>query len=145
MKTHKTDWSKMDWSLPTDEIVKLTGVARSTVSYYRRGYHKRRGARQVYNIDWSGADWTKPNVDLAVYYRCTPQAVAFARRHNAPADLKISPSLMTRNKRMRAILDERIARAKAVAQKYASDAKASEPPRLGIWALFLRVLGFNLR
>lgn len=144
MKGNNIDWSKIDWSQPNDEIAKATGFSESTISYRRRGYHERKDRRTTYWIDWSGADWRKSNVALATYYSCTPQAAACARRIHAPAHLKISPSAMTRNKRMQAVIDERIARAE-------KNLRASEPKpesasgMSSILSSLARIVGFNLR
>lgn len=144
MKGNNIDWSKIDWSQSNEEIARATGFAESTISYRRRGYHERHSKRPKYWIDWSGADWTKSNVTLSAYYQCTPQAAACARRIHAPADLKISPSSITRKKRMQAIMDERIARAKSIVKQQAADKREPAPAPSGFLDRVFRFIGLSI-
>lgn len=82
-KPHR-DWAAIDWSRPTEELVRELGSSRSTLAIYRRKYAPDTMGRHASAHSWERIDWSRKNRDIAIELGVAPQTVSAKRTQHAP-------------------------------------------------------------
>lgn len=83
----RRDWTGTDWSKSNDELAKITGKHRATVSNARKKFcpgsrkPRRKGVRPM---AWSWVDWSLPTSEIAKALGVSQSSVSNARRKYAP-------------------------------------------------------------
>lgn len=82
------DWSRVDWSLTSVEIARITGYTLTRVTEFRRTHapetRRHSFGKRGLNIDWKGLDWSERSKDLAAKLGVGLSLVCIQRRKHAP-------------------------------------------------------------
>ena len=75
--SYREKYENIDWSLPTKELMELTGLSKFTV----RKNKALRGLKRPYrtHVDWKSIDWDKSNEMLAEETGCSISTVMYNR------------------------------------------------------------------
>jgi len=105
MRGKKHDWSRIDWTMRTSEIVRETGINQTTVSHARRRYAPETCGQAARAYDWGGVDWKKSTGAIARELDCDPHMVSTWRRRLAPQTLAPSVSMMRKRAAIKRIAE----------------------------------------
>jgi hypothetical protein len=82
------DWESIDWSLTTQEIMRLTGRVQGTVCQARKRFAPSTVRKQKKHMRWDLVDWTKSVSVIRAETGASASSVSDAKRRWASGDIQ---------------------------------------------------------